>query len=599
MAAAAPLLVLAACNVSDATQRFVVDAAARAVRAQGLCVAFDGVSYNDPLALAPCDASSPRQAWVYDAALSTFRNPADACGGLAGACIQWSGQEYAPNNCNFDPPRLGAGCIWGVWPTAAPTSWNNAVLVDSPEPGMLQSLFATGGGPSPSGLCASATAPPPPPPPPPPPLPTPEILAWSRLEVGCLVDYDMCTFAGTQGCSCSAAPPPADVWRPTALDTDSWIQAGMSAGCRYFIYVAKHMCGFLAWNSTVATTPDYAYSTLSSSTPIDAVTPFIASAKKFGVGFGMYYSVNDNSRANVCAGSIGANPAPGQLNVTTAQYDAIVIAHLTELWSKGGEMLECWFDGGVSKNLVPPLIDLFKRLQPHAVAFQGQGLMPSPTRWIGTESGYAPYPTWSTCDADSYGAGSPTSGFYFPAETDFTVLEGDTWFFDSSKNVRSPTELRAMYEASVGHNTNALIGIAVPPNGSMTGTAQAAALAGLGAYVSACYGAPIVSASDVNATTVTLSPSAPVLVGRVVVQEDQALGQLVRGFTVTARLADGSSANLDTGSSVGNKKIGVVRPALPNVVSVTLNYTSWATGAGAAQAPVVRYFAIYGDCDSL
>ena len=156
-----------------------------------------------------------------------------------------------------------------------------------------------------------------------------------------------------------------------------------------------------------------------------------------------------------------------------------------------------------------------------------------------------------------------------------------------------------MYEASVGHNTNALIGIAVPPNGSMTGTAQAAALAGLGAYVSACYGAPIVSASDVNATTVTLSPSAPVLVGRVVVQEDQALGQLVRGFTVTARLADGSSANLDTGSSVGNKKIGVVRPALPNVVSVTLNYTSWATGAGAAQAPVVRYFAIYGDCDSL
>jgi alpha-L-fucosidase len=199
----------------------------------------------------------------------------------------------------------------------------------------------------------------------------------------------------------------------------------VSAGCRYFIYVAKHVCGFLSWNSTVATTPDYAYSTLSSSTPVDAVSPFIASAKKYGVGFGMYYSVNDNSRANVCAGSVGANPAPGQLNVSSAQYDAIVIAHLTELWSKG-DFLELWFDGGVAASLSPSLSSLFKTLQPRAVAFQGQGLMPSPTRWIGSESGFAPYPTWSTCDADSYGAGSPTSGFYFPAETDFTVLEGES-----------------------------------------------------------------------------------------------------------------------------------------------------------------------------
>jgi alpha-L-fucosidase len=589
------MLVLAACNASDAWQRFAVDAAARAVRFDGgLCVAFAGVSYDAPLALLPCNASSPQQAWVYDASLTAFSNPTDSCGGLGGACIQWSGQELAPG-CTSSPPRLGPGCIWGTWPSSSPTSWNNAVLVDSPEAGMLQSLFAAGGGPSPSGLCASAFVPPPPPPPP---LPTPEVLAWSRLEVGCLIDYDMCTFAGTQGCSCSSAPPPADTWRPTSLDTDSWIEAGVSAGCQYFVYVAKHVCGFLAWNSTVVTQPAYAYSTLTSSTPIDATSAFIASAQKYGVGFGMYYSVNDNSRANMCAGSIGPNPAPGQLNLSTAQYNDIVIAHLTELWSKG-DFLELWFDGGYSPSIAPQLKDLFKTLQPHAVAFQGQGLMPSPTRWIGTEAGSAPYPTWSTCDADSYGAGSPTSGFWFPAETDFTVLQGDSWFFDPSKEVRPPAELRAMYEASVGHNTNALIGLGVPPNGTMAGTAQAAALAGLGQYVAACYGAPIVSASDVNATTVTLSPSAPVVVGRVVVQEDQSLGQLVRGFTVTARLADGSSALLDSGPSIGNKKIGVVRPALAGVTQVTLNYTSWVAGSGGAAQPVVRFFAIYGDCDSL
>ena len=596
--AAPALLVLAACNASDLSQRFAVDAAARAVRSQlpgGLCVAFDGASYNDALALRPCAAGAPQQAWVYDAAAAAFANPPDACGGLGGACIQWSGQESAAGGCSFDPPRLAPGCIWGSWPTSTPTSWNNAVLADSPEPGMLQSLFATGGGASPSGLCASAAVPPPPPPPP---LPTADVLAWSRLEVGCLIDYDMCTFAGTQGCGCSAAPPPAGTWQPTALDTDSWIEAGVSAGCRYFVYVAKHVCGFLAWNSTVSTLPPYAYSTLDSPTPVDAVAAFIASAEKFGVGWGMYYSVNDNARANVCAGSVGANPQPGQLNVSSDQYDAIVIAHLTELWSKG-QMTELWFDGGYSPSLAPKLRSLFATLQPHAVAFQAENLMPSPTRWIGTESGYAPYPTWSTCDASSYGAGSPDSGFWFPAETDFTVLDGDTWFYDPSKPVRAPSELRAMYEQSVGHNSNALIGIGVPPNGTLAGTAQAAALAGLGAYVRACYGAPIVSASNVNDTTATLSPSAAVTVGRVVVQEDQALGQLVRGFTVTARLQDGSSVQLDGGPSVGNKRIGVVRPAQAGVVEVTLNFTSFRAGAGASSVPTIRFFGIYGDCDSL
>lgn len=220
--------------------------------------------------------------------------------------------------------------------------------------------------------------------------------------------------------------------------------------------------------------------------------------------------------------------------------------------------------------------------------------MPNPTRWIGSESGLAPYPTWSTCDFDSYGAGSPDSPFWFPAETDFTVLEADTWFFDSTKSVRAPAVLRAMYDASVGHNTNALIGMAVPPNGTMRGTEQERALATLGAYITNCYtGALIVSAANRTDTTITLSPSAPALVGRVVVQEDQTRGQLVRGFTITALLSDGSTATLDSGPSVGHKKIGVVRPAVAGVVSVTLNITA------STAPPIVRFFGVYGDCDSL
>jgi len=506
------------------------------------------------------------------------------------ACISCSGLETAA--CSSTPPALGPGCRYGTWPTSVPTSWNNQLLRDSPAPGMLQARAASASGPSPSGFCAAVAAPPPPPPP-----PSPQVLAWARQEVGCLVDYDMCTMVGSQGCACSSAPPPADAWRPTALDTDSWIAAGLAAGCRYFILTAKHVCGFLTWNST--SVPQYEYSAAYSATPVDAVAAFVASARAAGAPYGFYYSVNDNARANVCGGRVQPNPQPGQVALTQAEYDAMVLTHLQELWGGYGPLFEVWFDGGISETLTPLVAALFQRLQPDVVAFQGEAVMPRPTRWIGTEHGYAPYPTWSTCDAGSYGAGSPNSTFWFPAETDFTVLAGDTWFFDAAQPVRAAAELRAMYEASVGHNSNALIGLAVPPNGSMAGTQQEAALAGLGAYVAACYGTPIVSAANVSgARPVTLSPSAPVTVGRVVVAEDQAHGQLVRGFTVTALLANGSTVTLDAGPAVGNKKIGVVRPAVVGVVSATLNITA-AVAAPDGAGPAVWLFALYGDCDSL
>ena len=54
------------------------------------------------------------------------------------------------------------------------------------------------------------------------------------------------------------------------------------------------------------------------------------------------------------------------------------------------------FDGGFTANQTAWLPGLIATLQPHAVALNGQTLSPNPTRWIGSESGYAPNETWST-----------------------------------------------------------------------------------------------------------------------------------------------------------------------------------------------------------
>jgi len=148
---------------------------------------------------------------------------------------------------------------------------------------------------------------------------------------------------------------------------------------------------------------------------------------------------------------------------------------------------------------------------------------------VGTESGLAPYPCWST--ADKNGAGSPTSGQWYPAETDFTLQNGDNWFYNSRAGVHSPADLRKMYEVSVGHNTALIIDFAPYPNGSLP-PAQVDAAVTLGKYVHRCYDKALLQTSGSGQNILQLVSSTTVVFDRIVIQEDQTMGQLVRGFTI-------------------------------------------------------------------
>jgi alpha-L-fucosidase len=585
------------CNATDPTQQWTVNAAASTVSpasSPSQCVTFDaaGGTYNAPLILSPCGTPTPpaTQLWAYAAGPTyAFSNPAGQCGGLKGACIQWSGQESA--TCTSNPPALGAGCLVGTWPTAEPTSWNNELTLNAG--GQIEALWKSATGPSPSGLCVAAVAPPKPIP------PTPTILAWQDLEVGCLYDFDLCVMtAGTrQGCACSSSPPdPAAVWDGSALDTDSWIDAGIAAGCNLHILVAKHMCGHVLWPSRVGEDIGYNFSTAYLPAPknVDIVGAFMASAQAKGQQrTGLYYSLTNNARVNMCAGNILPNPGANQIAVNMSQYVDIVQAHLTEIWGgKYGALEEVWFDGSYTPALSGVVSALLAKYLPDAVGFNAGGLMPNPTRWIGSETGYAPYPTWSTTNTEGeYGPGEPGAPVWAPAETDFTVLDGDTWFFDPNTAVRSPATLRAMYESSVGRNSNALIGLGIPPNGTVAGSPQAAAMAGLGAYVAGCYGSPVVTVSGgPGQTFLTVMPSAPVSIDRAYVMEDQTAGQLVRSFEVTFFLQNGSRVVVDSGTSVGHKKITALNATVDGVTLATLNITS------SSAPPTIRTFSLFSGC---
>jgi len=233
---------------------------------------------------------------------------------------------------------------------------------------------------------------------------------------------------------------------------------------------------------------------------------------------------------------------------------------------------------------------LFQKLQPHVVGFQADKLMPSPVRWVGSEDGLAPYPCWSTCDYGSYGAGSPTSNMWYPAETDFTLQRSDQWFYNNNAGVHPPSELRNMYETSIGHNTALIIDFAPFPNGSIP-IEQITAAVMLGQYVSKCYSNPIVQTSGNGNKVLTLKPSQPITFDRVVVQEDQTYGQLIREFSISVTYSNGNTDTIVTGSSVGNKYIDVLKTELQQVVIVTLNVTSVNTNQPGG--PYIKNFAVY------
>ena len=249
------------------------------------------------------------------------------------------------------------------------------------------------------------------------------------------------------------------------------------------------------------------------------------------------------------------------------------------------------FDGGYQKDLQTELQQLFSTLQPNIVAFQGEGLVTSPVRWVGSESGYAPYPCWLTCSYDSYGAGDSNAATMFPAETDFTLQNGDNWFYSSTSGVHSAAELRNMYETSVGHSTSLIIDIAPFPNGTVPDE-QVAAAASLGSFVTACYSNPIVQTSGSGQTLISLTPSAAITIDRVLVSEGISHGQLIRSFTITGLQTGGTTVTLATGSAIGANFIQILDPPVSNVNVITLNITSIAQ-LSPQGAPYVSNFAVF------
>lgn len=179
-------------------------------------------------------------------------------------------------------------------------------------------------------------------------LPSQDQLNLQDKEMGILIHFNIATYISIDGCNGVPGLVPApDIFDPTIINTDQWMDSITASGAKYATLVAKHNCGFTTWPSTVTfETRDkitHIYNYTVADSPVngtDVVKMFSDSAEKYAVGHGFYYSTIVNNFLNVQNSLVNTTWSPGEIRITNETYDEIVIAQLTELWANYGTLTE-------------------------------------------------------------------------------------------------------------------------------------------------------------------------------------------------------------------------------------------------------------------
>jgi len=389
------------------------------------------------------------------------------------------------------------------------------------------------------------------------PRPTPEQAAWQDYEIGMFIHYDLPVFKPGWHHRDYDHFPRADIFNPTRLDTDQWMQAAAAMGARYAVLTATHGSGFMLWQSEA-----YAFGVKQSpwkGGKGDLVKEYVASCRKAGLSPGLYCHM-------LCNGWWEADH-PGLVNrgkggdaKRQAEYAAAKLKQAQELWGNYGPLGEIWFDGGTPDPAAAgfDVVPLVRKLQPKAMVFQS----PAATiRWIGNESGVAAYPCWATV-ADfktasrgegDLGSGDPNGQAWLPGECDVPIRKGQwLWEPNGERLLNSVDELMDCYYKSVGRNCNLLLNVNPDPDG-LVPPADMKRIKEFGDEIRRRFSRPLAQTAG-EGETVELALDTPGAVNHVIIMEKIAEGERIRQYVVEG-FTGGAWKELCKGSSVGHKRI--------------------------------------------
>ena len=120
------------------------------------------------------------------------------------------------------------------------------------------------------------------------------------LRFGMFLHFNMATFQDREW---GDPTSPADLFHPTALDTDQWAAAAQSANMTWGCLTTRHHDGFCIWP-----TRTHAASIRQTPHPTDVVRAYVNSFRKSGLRVGLYYSIlslrDDIRHFNVTAAKV-------------------------------------------------------------------------------------------------------------------------------------------------------------------------------------------------------------------------------------------------------------------------------------------------------
>jgi len=374
-------------------------------------------------------------------------------------------------------------------------------------------------------------------------LPRPNQSAWMRLERTFFLHFGVNTFNEVEWGTGREEP---SIFNPSELDAKQWLRAVKQLDGKMLVLVAKHHDGFSMWPTRYT-----AHSAAASpwrGGHGDLVREVSDAARGAGVKLGIYLSPADlyqlrtnpknpagyygNSSPKLKStiptdpASFKSDPSKGRAatpgfksySYEVDDYNRYFLNQLYELLTEYGPVHEVWFDGANPDPSVQQTYDygawydLIRKLQPNAV-IMGKG---PDVRWVGSESGYGrttewsviPLPTapdqfiWPDMQGGDLGslaqlkAGSHL--WWYPAETNVTILGNGQWFWARSKRPRPVTQLVDIYYSSIGRNGNLILNLS-PDNRGLVPDDQVMALGQMAEIVRDTFARNLAAGAKVSA----------------------------------------------------------------------------------------------------
>lgn len=434
------------------------------------------------------------------------------------------------------------------------------------------------------------------------PVPAPHQLKWHEAEMGVVFHYDLHVFDGlVYGQGNNRINPVEDynIFNPTQLDTDQWIQAAKAAGAKFAVLTATHETGFGLWQSDV--NPYCLKAVKWRDGKGDIVRDFVNSCRKYGIQPGIYIGIRWNSLLGIH--NFKAEGDGEFARNRQAWYKRLCEKMVTELCTRYGDLFMIWFDGGADdpKGLGPDVEPIVTKYQPECLFYHNVNR--ADFRWGGSESGTVGYPCWSSFpypyshsnanegarNHNELLAHGDADGRYWVAAMADTPLRGyngrHEWFWepgDDDKAVYPLENLMDMYEKSVGRNATLIVGLTPNPNGVIP-EGDVKRLKEWGEEIARRFGTPLALTSG-KAKKLSLDLKGKQKVNYYILQEDITLGERIRAYRVEARTG-GKWVTVAKGISVGHKRIERFGPVEATAFRVVVEQCT--------DTPQIRNFSVY------